>query len=322
MKDTIEWNLKEIIESLISNFEQILEIYLFGSRAYKTDSLRSDIDILIFTEKPIPSVHLYNWITENYNAVDIFKTIDKKQADSAINGSVLFLREGFTTLPVQLDAILLWTKEKKFNTEFKNWIQLSRAGIDFKPSYTHLPMTMTEVIENYEKYLIENDFPNSNLGSTWKNIGNNIFQKIENGISVSKNWTGTSGTFNKIKLSNERDFQNFIELLIKPWLPITERESCVAIFDGQEKKIDFSIGLNRILIEAKHIKDSNTQAKSVKEIEGITKFYLSNTNVKLLLFMCLIEEEHSIDTTQFDATFSSKNENTIVLTKCFKNLLK
>ena len=47
------WNLKEVVKYLIQRFPSILEIYLFGSRAYKTGSLRSDIDLLVYSADPL-----------------------------------------------------------------------------------------------------------------------------------------------------------------------------------------------------------------------------------------------------------------------------
>ena len=39
-------DLKDIIDELVKGFPQITDIYLFGSRAYKTNSTRSDIDLI------------------------------------------------------------------------------------------------------------------------------------------------------------------------------------------------------------------------------------------------------------------------------------
>jgi hypothetical protein len=319
--EVITWNLKEIISELTKAFPTIKEVYLFGSRAYKTNSLRSDIDLLIFSENIIPANKIFDWITSNYNPIDIFKTIDKKNAESAINGSILFLRNGFTDLPTQLDAILLWKSDSNFSDTYEDWDQLTRKGVRHEATYAYMPYTITDAINDYDKYLSENDFPNTNLGNNWDQIGARILKKIDIGLSTVNKWTGDSGSFHSIKLSIERDFQNLIELILKPWLPDTQRETCAAKFDSQEKKIDFSIQLDRILIEAKHIKDANTEAKAIKEIEGITKFYLANTNVNLLIFVCLVEDGFPRDINLFESTFSKTSRNTIVITKCFKNIL-
>jgi hypothetical protein len=118
-------------------------------------------------------------------------------------------------------------------------------------------------------------------------------------------------------LTNEYDFQNFIEQVIKPWLPSMEREVTVAKYDGQDKNIDFSINWNSILIEAKHIKDANTEAKALKEIEGVKKFYQANTSVRLLMFWTLVEKGYAMDIHKIEADFSDMVHQPIVLTKFF-----
>lgn len=274
---------------------------------------------MILTNRVIPAVLIFEWITNNYKAIDIFKTIDNKDAESAANGSAIHSTEN---LVKELKAIQLWTKENGFSTEFNNWIQETREGVEFKQTVAYIPYNLNEAIKDFDNFIFENGFPHTNLGIDWEIIDNRLSNKIEIAIDFLNGWNGKSGSFNKVELTNEKDFQNLTELIIKPWLPDTERENVVAKFDGQEKKIDFSIEYNRILIEAKHIKDANTQAKVVKEIEGIKKLYLSNSNVKLLLFWVLVEENHQLDYPLFEKSFTGRNDNTIVLTKLFRNKLK
>ena len=312
------YNLKEIISDLTDSFEEIQKVFLFGSRAHKTNSLRSDIDFIIISEDTIPAVNLYEWIDANYKVVDIFKTTDNKTAESAANGSVI---SSDNVLTEQVQAIELWDKSNSFNDSFEDWIQSLRDGVEIEPTYAKVSYDMYKAISDFKKIVADNDFPNTNLGFNWEVIGQSLSKKIENSIEFLSGWTGTSGSFNKVKLSNERDFQNLCELVLKPWLPSTQREVAVAKFDGQSKNIDFSIKSNRILIEAKHIKDSNTEAKAIKEIEGITKFYLSNTNVKLLLFWVLIEKNYDYDKSLLEDSFSNSNNDTVVITRIFTNNL-
>ena len=48
-EDLKVWDLKEIINALIKKAESIEEVYIFGSRSRKTNSYRSDIDLLVYT---------------------------------------------------------------------------------------------------------------------------------------------------------------------------------------------------------------------------------------------------------------------------------
>jgi|GEM_PF-3915800 len=319
LQETNSWNLKAIISDFISEFPDTTDVFLFGSRAFNTGSLRSDIDLLVISTRPLHSVKIYDWILTRYRAVDIFKSIDNKQAESAINGSHLFSQNGLTT---ELKAIHLWNKQTGFSNNFTEWIQYTRKGISFEPSIGAYKYTLKDIVRDYDNILMENDFPSTNLGIDWLTIGERLTKKIQIALDFLPTWKRTKGTFIKVELSNEYDFQALIKLILKPWLPDLEPETSVAKFDGQEKFIDFSIQMNRILIEAKHIKDANTEAKSIKEMEGIKRFYMSNTNVRLLIFWVLYEADFDLDVHLLEKTFSDiTNRNIIVLTKFFKNSL-
>lgn len=306
------WDLKRIIEAINSKFADINKIYLFGSRAYKTNSPRSDIDLLIYSNKPIPNSEITEWLSGEFPPVDFFKTTDMKIAESAINGSAV--SSSTDTLDKKLDAIELWGKTTGFSSTFTDWQQKTRAGVEFPPSSMPISFDIVQSITTYNKILDENNFPNTNLGINWKDIGEKLTKILEVSLTIPSKWK-RGNTFRNIVLTNEYDFQNFVELVIKPWLPTLEREVTVAKYDGQDKNIDFSINWNTILIEAKHIKDANTEAKALKEIEGVKKFYQSNTNVKLLLFWTLVEKGYSIDRHKLEADFSDTVHQPIVLTK-------
>lgn len=306
------WDLKKIIEAINSKFADINKIFLFGSRAYKTNSPRSDIDLLVYSDKPIPNSEIVEWLNAMFPPIDFFKTIDMKIAESAINGSAI--SSSSDSLDKKLDAIELWDKTTGFSTSFSDWVQRTRVGVEYPPTMLPLRFDIVESIRTYNKILDENGFPNTNLGIDWKEIGNKLTKILEVALTIPNKWK-RGKTFNTIVLTNEYDFQNFVEQVIKPWLPTLEREVTVAKYDGQDKNIDFSINWNTILIEAKHIKDANTEAKALKEIEGIKKFYQSNTQVKLLMFWTLVENSYKMDTHKIEADFSDNIHQPIVLTK-------
>lgn len=83
------WDLKKIIEAINSKFADINKVFLFGSRAYKTNSPRSDIDLLVYSDKPIPNSEIVEWLNAMFPPIDFFKTTDMKIAESAINGSAI-----------------------------------------------------------------------------------------------------------------------------------------------------------------------------------------------------------------------------------------
>lgn len=314
-KDTFEyWDLKSIINAINSRFSGINKIFLFGSRAYKTNSPRSDIDLLIYSSKPIPNSEITEWLNSSFPPVDFFKTTDMKIAESAINGSAVY--SNTDTLDIKLDAIELWNNTIGFSTTFVDWEQKTRAGVEFLPTQMPLNFDIVNCIKAYDKIIEENNFPNTNLGINWKDIGERLTKILTTAIVIPSKWT-RGGTYRNIVLTNEYDFQNFVEQVIKPWLPSMEREVTVAKYDGQEKNIDFSINWNSILIEAKHIKDANTEAKALKEIEGVKKFYQSNTSVRLLMFWILVEKAYDIDIHKIEADFSNLIHQPVILTKFF-----
>lgn len=109
-------DLKVDIDFFVSNYPKIKSIYLFGSRAYKTNSTRSDIDIIIFSDEPIPA-RFINTYHSTHEYLDIF-TGDKNSIVSSINGSRIYKR-GWKKLISQLDAIELWNnKEKHKNVDY------------------------------------------------------------------------------------------------------------------------------------------------------------------------------------------------------------
>lgn len=314
MESFNKWDLKKIIQEIIKEFPSIKKIYLFGSRAYKTNSSRSDIDLLFFSEIPLPNSRITEWINRVYPPVDFFKSTDMKVAESAINGSAIISLE--IPLNEKLDAIELWNLNDGFSTSFEDWIQETRKGIRFETSILPLPTNPYECVSIYEKILSENNLPNSTLGLDWKQIGENLSKKIEIALTIPSKWKRGS-SLKVINIDNEYDFQNLVEIVIKPWLPNLGREETVAHYDGQEKKIDFSINWNSILIEAKYIKDANTEAKALKEIEGVKKFYKSNTRVNLLLFWTFVKDGYSMDTHKIEIDFSDINNAPIIITKIF-----
>lgn len=112
-RETFEnWDLKKIIEAINLRFKDINKIYLFGSRAYKTNSPRSDIDLLVYSNKPIPNSEITEWLNAAFPPVDFFKTTDLRVAESAINGSAVSSQS--ESLEKKLDAIELWDKPKVF----------------------------------------------------------------------------------------------------------------------------------------------------------------------------------------------------------------
>lgn len=110
-------NLKENIDELTNQFS-IDKIYLFGSRAYGTNSTRSDIDLIIVGEK-IPSVSIIQYHDSN-ECLDIFIG-SHKSIHSPVTGAVIEKR-GILSIYKQLDAKLLWSKKGGYIKENEKYL--------------------------------------------------------------------------------------------------------------------------------------------------------------------------------------------------------
>lgn len=322
IKSTI-WNLKEVIHDLITTHSTIEEIYLFGSRAHKTNSRRSDIDLLIYTNTPIASRDITDWLHSKYPPVDVFITTDKTTATSIINGSVIYSDK--SQLSEKLSATFLWDTVNTYHQhEQAIWEQLIDDEIDFKMSNTgvYLEKSPEDIINQYHEILLQRGMPYYNLGNQWRHIGDSISRMIE--LNMRKTDTPLNKkakNFNVdcIKLKDEYDFQHLIYFTLKPVFPTIEAENQVIRIDGNKKNADFGILDNRIIIEAKHIKDTSSKNIVVKTLEGLKSFYTNNPNVKLLLFFVLYEGTVKLDERRNEALYSSEMGDVCVIVKFIKN---
>lgn len=102
-------NIKDLIEP-VTKWDYVKSIYIFGSRAYNTGSPRSDIDILIYSDKPIPRDDFME-LRRLEEALDVFYTLDNRNAVSMVNSSSLNRDDLIKTI----DAQLLWDRDSGFN---------------------------------------------------------------------------------------------------------------------------------------------------------------------------------------------------------------
>ena len=69
MATFLKVDLKDLIQMLSQQFPNVESIHLFGSRAYQTNSKRSDIDLLILFDKDNPTCDkskLQKWRTQHH----------------------------------------------------------------------------------------------------------------------------------------------------------------------------------------------------------------------------------------------------------------
>lgn len=144
-EDVRRINLRELVYK-ISEIDKIEEIYIFGSRGYETGSLRSDIDILVYAPRGLRRDEVMP-IMEEEEALDIFKTTNKTEAESFANDSWLKRDD----IVADLDAKLLWSRTNGESTLLERYKEIMvLRDIDFKMSY--MPMYSDAEMKFYEKY--------------------------------------------------------------------------------------------------------------------------------------------------------------------------
>lgn len=143
--DCRKLNLRSVI-SKISKIEKVEEVYIFGSRAYGTGSVRSDIDLLIYAPNGRIEAEIAD-IMKSEKWLDVFYTSDKKQAISLVNSSII-KRDN---LIKKLDAICLWKRKSKFTNEINSFNSLLLLR-DYDPMATRLPIYSEDEQEFYNRY--------------------------------------------------------------------------------------------------------------------------------------------------------------------------
>lgn len=318
MHESNVWNLKDILRAIVTRCPNIEEVYLFGSRAYKTGSRRSDIDILFYAPTPIPASALLPWVHTEYPPLDIFLTTDKLTIHSIINGSA---RHDASSIIKKLDAALLWDKANGFSTAFNDWVQETDSETHFVPTMLPIRSGFGELAKNFARAVEDKGYPNTFLGGDWLEIGERLRRITDDSLLSIAQLTPRAKRINEetLQLQDEYDFQNLLYLTLKPWLPSLEREAVAIRYVGQEKIADFSLNDSSLIIEAKHIRDKNTESQVVKTLEGLAQFYKQNTNVKLLLFFILAEPGLIKDPAKIEHDFSSTQQQPVIVVRLFTN---
>ena len=99
-------HLPLMVTKLYEAYPNLATVHLFGSRVYRTGSLRSDIDLLLTFREAVAMPPLGEMAYELEPYLDVFVAQDGV-AVSAINGSIIHA-DSFDELVAELDAQLLW----------------------------------------------------------------------------------------------------------------------------------------------------------------------------------------------------------------------
>lgn len=160
-------DLGNISDKLNERFPQIVRIYLFGSRRYKTRSHRSDIDLLIEFKDHVKQKDILEFSEELSPALDIFK-LENGKATSFHNDSFIEYNDNEELLQ-NLNAVEIWNNKEGRQKADIDWI----AKIDERASYppTSLPN------RNYsESDLLDTNLSELEIGQLF-----NLISKLKTG---------------------------------------------------------------------------------------------------------------------------------------------
>lgn len=131
------WHLDKILEHVVSRLHGVEAIYLFGSRAHRSGSLRSDIDLLVYSKEQLDLATALT-LQDDIPPLDIFRSRDMRFAESVVNGSTIRARFPMS-LKTTLSAILLWDRRDGLSKAFQYWDQETRIDIKFVKTVAYLP---------------------------------------------------------------------------------------------------------------------------------------------------------------------------------------
>ena len=266
-----EIDLRAAISVLTRKFPAIESIHIFGSRRYKTDSIRSDIDLLITTTERIKPVDLREHILERCTALDLFM-LEGNKATSIANESFIE-DESSEALIDRLGALKLFDRDLGMLDSIADFtiLPLDKRVIHKLSSLPNLPDDAYEVqaLIKYFQNADRDGLPiKPYLGQSALEVAELLIEITSRMIDSNQKVTG-HGQANSgwtIDLKDEYDFQNLFWITIKPWLPGLGREEIEIIYDDNKKLSDFNLFKNQITIELKHIKDDNDKRNIVKTL--------------------------------------------------------
>lgn len=314
----VTYNLKQLLTLLVQEQPEIQELYMFGSRAYGTQSLRSDCDILV---RPSDRSHLKSgefrdFALKHCRALDFF-IVEGGRAVSCMNDS--FVRATiFEELINRLDAVCLWDAEEGFSELAVPWVFQVGAAVDF--AATVLPDS--NVGELSWQYLVKRA---EEIGLPVRPyIGDTIDKAAAMLTEVAKATVlrptdlGPRGAARDgwtVNLKSEYDCQNLFYTVVKPWLRSVGCEEVTIIYDDQKKKADFNLFDSQIVIEMKFIDSHEKKAEVVKTLDGLSRFYKRNGNIRVLLNLVYVKAGIDIDIYRWEKDYSFYTHSPRVLTQ-------
>ena len=318
------FDLEAIIKILAGKFTDIESIYLFGSRRFETGSPRSDIDILLTTTNRIRPSLLRDFTLEHSTALDLF-ILENGRSTSVANESFIEADDN-NELVKSVNAVLLYDRETGTSAELEKRKQVE---VDKRINHklTSLPNGTAEYFEisalkKYFKRANENGLTaKPYIGSSTEEASEFVIEILKGLIPSAHLVTNHGQSKNgwTKNLNDEFDFQNLFWIVVKPWLPNLSREDVELKYDGQEKRSDFNLFNNQLVIELKHIKNDGDKRAIVKTLAGLKDFYVQHPNIRTLIFGILVEDSVDLDDRKWESDFSYSENSPSVKTVVIRN---
>jgi len=325
MRETKKYNLKILLEELVSQQPNLEEIYLFGSRAYKTGSLRSDCDLLLKVSDKghVKGFELTDFADARCPALDFFLASEGK-ATSCANHSFV-QAASFPDLVKKLDAIPLWSRRHGFaQFEFdleSRWVFETAMTASFPP--TMLPNDYL-LAETWKATLARAEAAGlpvrPYIGDTIEKATAQIVE-VAHKMIMSASDLGQRGKAKEgwtVNLQSEYDCQNLFWTVVKPWLPGLGREEVTIRYEKQDKIADFTLFDGRVVIELKFIESELKKREVLKDLDGLSRFYSRNGNIRCLLLLIYYKEEANIDAMKLESDFTFLHNTPSVVTYLIK----
>jgi hypothetical protein len=288
---------------MTARFPDIREAHMFGSRAYGTNSLRSDLDLLLVVDRPLQQREILE-IQQAWRIIDFWETGDGRMARSLINGSSIVSRD--RPLVEKLEAKQLWVRGAGF-AEFSAWTQASTYDANFGPSLATEPdidIYRASIAKAHE-IAARRSLPFFVFGYDWHEVAGQVVNSVQRVLARYSYLSNKAKILppKSLLLETEYDLQNLVQFSLAGVIHDLEPEPFVIKVADQEKNADFVFAAGKFVIEAKSITDASSRAAVLKMLDGLRGFYEQNPKVEFLLFLILVTDKADDDAT-LEARFS------------------
>jgi hypothetical protein len=215
--------------------------------------------------------------------------------------------DSFDELAKRLDAVLLWDKTAGFRSIPIDWVFETSAFVDFVP--TCLPNASVNELswQTIVKRAEQSGLP------SYPYIGDTIDKATAMITEVAKRMIllpsdlGQRGAAKNgwtVDLKSEYDCQNLFYMVVKPWIPSVGREEVTIRYDDQDKIADFNLFDSKLIIEMKFIDSDAKKREVVKTLDGLSRFYAKNANIRVLLLLIFVKSGVDVDATRWASDYT------------------